>query len=146
MFDVIPLEHLKTSSSAYELPVPAANYPHVGNNAVVRPYNREFLKNAIEDSERRFFDSRIEIWDSDTKWQSSMSAITGHPMFAEIKDMGESAIRLILLRMKDGDVRLHWFPVLYDLVGPDPVAPEKRGYPSEMAKAWVKWGGDTGRI
>ncbi|MGN8546115.1 hypothetical protein ACQPTN_15095 [Bradyrhizobium sp. 13971] len=111
-----------------------------------RPYGKRLLDHTIDDSARAFFDTKVAEWLADTRWQSSMSVITAHPAFAEIKSLGDRAVRFVLERMQRGSVHLQWFPLLYDLAGVDPVPPHERGFVPQMTAAWLRWGQQTGRI
>jgi hypothetical protein len=66
--------------------------------------------------------------------------MTREPEFAELQGLGISALKFTLERMAKGDVRVQWFPLLKIISGSDPVAPDKRGFIPEMAKAWLTWG------
>jgi hypothetical protein len=103
------------------------------------------VDSVVKDLSRTFFEERVRDWLSDTEHESSMSRITGHPRFAEIVAMQEVALRLILERMKAGEVHIHWFPALKRIAGHDPVPVEARGFVPEMARAWIDWGGDPRR-
>jgi hypothetical protein len=112
-----------------------------------RTYDRAVLLKTQEEALRRLFDERVSIWLEETKWQSSMSAITAHPMFAEIRGMKDDALRFALQRMRAGDIHLHWFPLLLDLAGDhDPVPPPRRGFIDDMVAAWLEWGEDEGKL
>lgn len=109
--------------------------------------SNELLISALEDSRRLYFDQWASEWLADTKWQSSMSVITSHYRFNDIKALGRSSIRFVLQRMKNGDIELHWFPLLHDLTDrQDPVPYDGRGIVPEMADAWIKWGEDRGLV
>jgi hypothetical protein len=154
MFDSMYLAALLQRPTAQEIrPAPplAIPYGQVAHYAKSQdsgsPYEPVYIKKLMEDQQRSFFDARIDRWLSNTRWQSSMFAITADPMFEEIKRMGDTAVKFILERIRSGDVKLHWFPVLYDLSGGhDPVPIEEHGVVPKMAIAWIKWGEDTRRI
>ncbi len=94
----------------------------------------------------KVFGEKVAKWLEETRWLSSLSKITSHPHFSEIVAMGEIALKLILLRMKAGEVHIHWFPVLKDIAGIDPVPSDQRGRTAEMARSWVAWGEASGKI
>jgi hypothetical protein len=95
---------------------------------------------SLDEMSRIFFDARASRWISDTAWHSSISAVTRHPDFAAIVDMGSPAAKFILERMVAGEVHVHWFPALKDITGEDPVPAHERGRVSQMARYWVQWG------
>jgi hypothetical protein len=109
-------------------------------------YKRSYLERALEDSARTLFDVKASEWLADTSWVSSMSVVTAHPAFDDIKRLGDRAVKFTLQRMAGGDVHLQWFPLLHDLAGIDPVQPEARGFVPQMTDAWLQWGRQTGRI
>ena len=65
-----------------------------------------------------------------------------HPSYQRIIGMGETAIPMILNEL---DRRPdHWFWALYAITGADPVSKSTRGILSEMSKAWLEWGRESG--
>jgi hypothetical protein len=104
------------------------------------------LIKALEEEYRDLFEECVREWLADTQWQSSISSITRHPQFAAICDIGPPAVKFILRRMEKGDVHVHWFPVLKDISGQDPVPPEIRGNIPQMARAWTDWGKARGYL
>lgn len=110
------------------------------NRVSVQRYNPATFARSLEDSQREFFNQRVQAWIYDTQWYSSLSSITRHAEFAAIVGMGAPALKFILERIKNGDVRVHWFPALKDIAKQDPVSPENRGRVKEMASDWLGWG------
>ena len=141
----LALDDSRSWPETWEEIVPLPSAPP-SNSTSTRTYNRVLLRAALEESLRRLFDERVAIWLDETKWQSSMSSITSHRMFSELKDMKEDALKFTLQRMRSGEVHLHWFPLLLDLAGHDPVPRSSRGFVPEMTAAWLEWGADAGKI
>jgi hypothetical protein len=77
---------------------------------------------------------------------SSISAITRHPSFGAILEIGEPAIPLILRRIDAGDMHIYWFPLLKRISGEDPVPSHKRGRTSLMTAEWLRWGRERGYL
>jgi hypothetical protein len=126
--DFVPQHPIKVSPGA------------VSNVASKASYNPSILFPVIDQAVGEVFDRKAEQWLEDTQWLSSVSAITRHPLYEEIVVLSRPAVRRILARMQQGDIHVHWFPVLRDITGSDPVPPHKRGRIREMAAEWLDWG------
>jgi len=100
----------------------------------------------LESNLSKRFDQLSAKWLNDTEWVSSIGTLTKHPAFAEIVAMGEPALRLILRRMANGDIRIHWFPALKAIAKDDPVPVENRGRVRAMAAEWLQWGRNKGYL
>ncbi len=116
------------------------------NEGTQDKYDVALLMESMETSLRAFFEDRAERWLRETQLHSSINSITRHPCFTQIKLMGPQVIVFVLERMSQGEVRVHWFPLLKDLSGEDPVEPHSRGRVREMADAWIDWGRAKGII
>ena len=88
----------------------------------------------------RRFDVLADAWVKDTEAYSSVGSIRAHRAFPLLTAMGRHAIKRALLRLKNGDVRVHWLILLKSISGEDPVPPENRGRVHLMAQHWLKWG------
>lgn len=121
-----------------------ADIPYVvfqfSNKASASSWEPTILALTIEESNRAVFEYMSSDWLSDTQWVSSISTITRHPRFAAIKQIGPSVIKFVLEHLAKGDLQPHWFPLLKDISGQDPVPPQSRGRISEMAREWMAWG------
>lgn len=109
-------------------------------------YDPRVLSMAFADMRQAVLRQKVDDWIADTQWFSSISSITRHPEFEEIRKMGPLAMKFVLERMVEGDVRVHWFPLLKDISGEDPVPASKRGAIRQMAQAWIKWGRARGHL
>ena len=67
-----------------------------------------------------------------------------HPAYAQIVELGEPAIPLILREMQERP--FHWFVVLRAITGESPIPPEAAGKYDKMAEAWFAWGRKKGYI
>lgn len=102
-------------------------------------YNRAFLTRIYEQSERELAEGFITSWLEETAWLSSIASMTRHPLFARIVNTGAAGAKLVLERMQQGEVRLHWFPILQDITKANPVPNYSAGNLNEMAEAWLVW-------
>ena len=116
------------------------------NKADRSTYDRTILDRVVEYSYRSHFDEIAQRWLDETGWMSSIGAITRHPGYRQIVDLGIPAAKFALERLARGDVRVQWFPVLRDVTGTDPVPREARGDVPAMTEAWVAWGRARGLI
>ena len=89
----------------------------------------------------RVFKGLANEWQKDTMPVSSVNAITEHPAYQAILNLGKKAIPLILqkLQFEVG----HWFPALRELTGSNPVSPDHRGNMELMRQDWLQWGKDN---
>jgi hypothetical protein len=84
------------------------------------------------------FAALAKRWKKETRHQSRMDKVAGHPAYREIVAMGERAVPLILADLeKTGE---QWFMALDEITGADPIPEEDAGYVDKMAAAWLAWG------
>ena len=68
-----------------------------------------FLIGTMEESDdRRLFDRYLEKWQHDTHFLSSVSAITSHPSFIRIVNMGGNAVPFIIEEIERRPSNLVW--------------------------------------
>jgi hypothetical protein len=151
MFDPAIVAHLTNTPSGYyanveDHPVRVPFGFAFATSGSTESYCKPVVESVVEDVSRAFFEYRVRDWLSDTEHESSLSRITGHPRFSEIVDMEEVALKFILERMQAGEVHIHWFPALKRIAQHDPVPVEARGFIPAMARAWIEWGQDTGKV
>lgn len=127
---------------------PPENYRTIPpvSREVERHYSIELLNSIYEKITREAFEARVRELIDGTKHVSSLSQITSHPKFIEIVGMGDPGLRLILGEIQNGNIYLHWFPALKRIAQTDPVAPQHRGFIQEMARAWIQWGRQSGKL
>jgi hypothetical protein len=116
------------------------------NQSSINLYDRRLVDAAIEAEARAFFASYVDEWVRETEWHSSISAITHHRRFRDIVNIGAAAAKIILQRMNEGDIRIHWFPVLKEITAEDPVPIQERGRVALMSNRWIEWGRERGYI
>jgi hypothetical protein len=94
-----------------------------------------------ESVEERF--RRLEaIWDAETGYLSSYTAIVEHPAFQEIIRMGQAVVPLMLRDLEERP-RL-WVWALPEITGASPVPPSDGGNIAKMSEAWLRWGREQG--
>lgn len=98
----------------------------------------------IRPTDRERFLELADQWENETVLLSRTDMATKHPAYEKIIDMGESAVPLILERMKSRGG--HWFAALREITNVNPVEPADRGNVSEMQKSWLKWGKANGYV
>lgn len=113
---------------------------------ISQKYDISILRQSQEDSRRLAFEQSSNNWIAGTAIFSSISTIMKHPEAAQILEMGQDAIKFILEKLENGDVHVHWFPILKGLSHEDPVPPEKRGLVPQMAEEWMEWGRSKGYL
>jgi hypothetical protein len=83
-------------------------------------------------------------------WRSFSGDLMRDPSFSRMVGMGPVAIPFILQEMrKDVDnsaILDNWFYALWVITGKNPIPPEARGKPREMANAWIEWSVNEGHI
>ena len=90
------------------------------------------------------FEELAATWRAETAGLSSPRAITGHPAYQRIIELGETAIPLILQDMKENGG--WWYPALRTLTGENPVPESAKGNPPLNDAAWLQWGQDNGYV
>lgn len=106
-----------------------------GNSGSSQAYDVGTLAKSLEDAERQRFNQLVNDWIVETRVQSSTGVIIARPEFNELRAMGKPAVKFALERMRQGEIRLHWFLLLKAVSGLDPVPPSSRGVIAEMADA-----------
>ena len=66
------------------------------------------MDNMEEPDDRELFDRCLEEWQRDTRFLSSVSAITSHPAFTRIVNMGGNAVPFIVDEIKCKPSNLVW--------------------------------------
>lgn len=84
------------------------------------------------------FRALAEEWREATRFQSSLSQITAHPVYRAIVQLGEEVVPVLLRELQRRPEP--WFAALREITGADPVRPEQRGDMRAMADAWLRWG------
>ena len=69
---------------------------------------------------------------------SSTSAMTSHPAYQAIIQLGPAVVPLLLEEL--AQERVHWFEALKTITGEDPVPPADWGNIPAMSSAWLAWG------
>ena len=90
------------------------------------------------------FQELADLWQLETRMNSNSSITDNHPAARQIVQMGEPVVRLILKRMQDQGG--HWFGLLHEITGAQPVSRENRGRIRAMQKKWLDWGRENGYL
>lgn len=83
-----------------------------------------------------------DLWEEETKFESSATAMADHPAYQEIIRLGPPVVPVILQRMREQGG--HWFFALYSIVGEDHAQGETTV--SGATEAWINWGIKKGHI
>jgi hypothetical protein len=98
------------------------------------------------DDARSKFLALAEAWDEDNLGMSTSNY--QHSAHLQIIGMGTIVIPMLLERLRGGERR--WVYALRYVTGEQPDAPEMRGDPEKVMRAWLDWGSlhgwDHGRI
>jgi hypothetical protein len=130
-------------SAEYD-PVPVRHMLIIRTRGTKQRYNRRLVRRLYRNSVEIVFAAFVADWISETSIFSSISSMKRHPLFARLVDLGPDAAKLVFERMKKGDIRLHWFPLLQEITKEDPVPVHSRGRLHEMADAWITRGRELG--
>ena len=96
----------------------------------------------IDPATRQRFTELADQWETETVFLSNLTRAAAHPAHKEIVRMGETAVPLIMERMrKKGG---HWFIALREITGANPIPYAKRGNVPAMQEAWLNWGEANG--
>ena len=85
------------------------------------------------------FESLRQSWHREYGASSSFRKITSCHSYREIVRMGKDALPFIFEDLRRRPEPDYWFEALAEITQVNPVAPEDKGYPRRMAKAWLKW-------
>ena|ERR1051326_3987663 len=88
------------------------------------------------------FRSAATRWTRETAAHSSLTVRRRHSAYRELVSMGWNAVPFLLRALKDKPD--YWFPVLREITGENPVAPEDRGDYEKMSESWRRWGQNKG--
>lgn len=91
----------------------------------------------VESTEARFRRLAKE-WSSEVGTVSSISAMTSHPKYQEIVDLGWDVVPFLLTGLQKGGG--FWFTALHRITGIRPFDPSEAGNYPRMREAWIKWG------
>ena len=86
------------------------------------------------------FRSYVETWHRQTRHLSSVSKMVSNPAYKAIIEMGESAVPLLLLELRNKPD--HWLVALNHITGEDPAEPQST-FP-QAVDAWLAWGRKKG--
>lgn len=90
------------------------------------------------------FDSLAARWISERPRGANVHSMIDTPAYREIIEMGDKAIRPILLQLKNRPT--HWFHALHAITNQNPVPADAEGNVKQMAEAWIKWGKSQGYL
>jgi uncharacterized protein HemY len=80
----------------------------------------------------------LTSWREQTAYLSSSTAITGHPAYQELMELGPAALPFLFHDLEQtGDG--HLSKALTAITGAHPVQPEDRGKIRKIADAWLRW-------
>ena len=100
------------------------------------------IEPAVSREDRDLFRRDLDLWRSDTRFSSNLSAKLSHPAYLRIIALGRKALPLIFEDLRDGGG--HWFVALRAITREDPVPPEHRSLPHLMREDWLRWGATKG--
>lgn len=83
-------------------------------------------------------------WSSEVSSVSSVGALTSHPKYREIINLGWPVVPLLLADLQRN--RGYWFTALAEITGIRPFDPSTAGNSKRMSEAWIKWGQRKGLI
>jgi len=88
------------------------------------------------------FRAYADAWHRQTRHLSSVSKTVSHPAYQAIIDMGESAVPLLLVELRDRPD--HWLVALNRITREDPAKPGSTF--REAVDAWLAWGRQQGYL
>ena len=90
------------------------------------------------------FSRLVSWWRRETFDLSSLTDIITHPAYLRVIGMGESALPLILIELRDRGG--WWYAALAAIADDDPVTATETGNTSLMTARWIEWGSKRGLI
>jgi hypothetical protein len=87
--------------------------------------------------------SLLSRWREETAYQSSSTAITGHPAYLEVIAVGPAALPFLFRDLEQtGDG--HLSKALTAITGAHPIPAEERGQIRKIAETWLRWAKENG--
>ena len=99
---------------------------------------------AIRKAREELFHTARKEWLQQRPRGADVAAMTAHPSYQRIIQMGEETVPLILQELQKRPD--HWFPALHTITGANPVPEEAQGNFSKMTDAWLNWGRKNGYL
>jgi hypothetical protein len=84
------------------------------------------------------FREYADQWERETASISSVTALTSHPKYQEIVNLGWPVVPYLLADLKNK--RGYWFNALYEITKIRPFDPGDAGNSKRMVEAWLNWG------
>lgn len=85
----------------------------------------------------------LRRWREETAYQSSSTAMTGHPAYRELIALGTAALPYLFRDLQQtGDG--HLSKALTAITGAHPIPAEARGQVRQIAETWVRWARENG--
>jgi hypothetical protein len=96
----------------------------------------------LADDTYREFTEQLSLWESQTKFLSSTTALITNPAYLRIIAMGERVLPYLLAELRDHPN--YWFWALEAITGRDP-ASTNDNFDTRVAK-WLHWGESAGLV
>jgi hypothetical protein len=77
-------------------------------------------------------------WSKEVQNVSSLTAMTAHPKYRQIIDLGWEVVPFMLTDLQRN--KRFWLPALHEITGIQPFDPSDAGNSKRMMSAWIKWG------
>ena len=91
------------------------------------------------------FDVLAASWEQETAGMSFVEQRRRHPAYAQLRDMGQAIVPMILRRIESNPS--DWFDLLFELTDQDQhIDPADAGDVIKMTDAWVEWGKQNGLL
>ncbi len=85
----------------------------------------------------------LRRWREETAVQSSSTAITRHPAYQELIDIGQAALPFLFRDLEQtGDG--HLTKALTAITGAHPIPAQERGQIRQIAATWLRWARENG--
>ncbi len=87
--------------------------------------------------ERALFPQLAERWERATQLYSSPRQAKAHPAYRDMLAMGRTILPLVFERLRQNPG--HWFLLLHEITGANPVQPGHEGHVRSMVEDWLAW-------
>jgi hypothetical protein len=98
----------------------------------------EPAKTETQETTPERFHRLADEWSREVSNVSSLTAMTSHPKYRQIVDMGWEVVPLLLADLEQN--RRFWLPALREITGIQPFDPRDAGNSKRMTESWIKWG------
>ncbi len=133
----VPQPHLSKKVECI-LSIPSLENPCFAQESAISILQCEGVQAEGEGTVVERFHQLAAEWSKEVQNVSSLTAMSAHPKYRKIVDLGWDAVPAMLLDLEENHG--FWFPALKEITGIQPFDRSDAGNGKRMIEAWVRWG------